>query len=369
MAVISEDIVRELAGVKGNGAPVTTCYLDVDGRRHRAKSGYEQALTRLMREVRPARDDVGLQRDLDRIERFVRSGIDRSRTRGLAIFACSGADLWRVVNLPVPVRDQLIVNDSPAVGQLRAALETFGRFGVLLLSRQRARVLVFEVDQVVDKEELSSESTRDIDVRGEKERGEVQGKAEALEHAHLRRAVDLTFDVWQRCGFDHLAVAAPDDLLRSVEHSLHPYLRERLTGRLPLTPGCSLEDVRQAVRDAEVRAERAHEAALVERLRAAVGAGGRGVAGLDDTLAALSDRRVETLLVSDGYREEGWRCPSTGRLAQRGPKNPVSGEPMERVADVVEEAVQEAFALGCSVEVCENADLDVLGRIGALLRF
>ena len=90
---------------------------------------------------------------------------------------------------------------------------------------------------------------------------------------------------------------------------------------------------------------------------------------LDDTLAALSDHRVETLLVSNGYREEGWRCPSTGRLAGRGPKNPVSGEPMERVADVVEEAVQEAFALGCSVEVCENADLDVLGRIGALLRF
>ena len=198
MAVIREDIVRELAGVRGNGAPVTTCYLDVDGRRHRAKSGYEQTLGRLMREVRPAHDDVRLQRDLDRIERFVRSGIDRSRTRGLAIFACSATDLWRVVNLPVPVRDQLIVNDSPAVGQLRAALETFGRFGVLLLSRQRARVLVFEVDQVVEKEELSSESTRDIDVRGEKERGEVQGKAEALEHAHLRRAVDLTFDVWQR---------------------------------------------------------------------------------------------------------------------------------------------------------------------------
>jgi len=116
VAVISEDIVRELAGVRGNGAPVTTCYLDVDGRRHRAKSGYEQTLGRLMREVRPARDDVRLQRDLDRIERYVRSGIDRSRTRGLAIFACSATDLWRVVNLPVPVRDQLIVNDAPAVG-------------------------------------------------------------------------------------------------------------------------------------------------------------------------------------------------------------------------------------------------------------
>lgn len=368
MAVIHEDIVRQLAGVRGNGAPVATCYLDVDGRRHRTKSDYEQALGRLLRQARVA-GDTGLQHDLDRIERYVRSGIDRSRTRGLAIFACSAADLWEVVDLPVSVRDQLVINDTPAIGQLRAALETFGRFGALLVSRQRARVLVFEVDELVAKEELSGESTRDIDVRGEKERGEVQGKAEALEHAHLRRAADLAFGVWQQCGFDHLAVAAPDDLVRAVEQSLHPYLRNRLTGRLHLTPGCSQEDVRLAVREAEVRAERADEAALVDRLRSAVGAGNRGVAGLDDTLAALSDHRVETLLVSDGYREEGWRCPATGRLARVGPKNPVSGQRMERVADVVEEAVQEAFALGCTVEICENVDLDVLGRIGALLRF
>ena len=43
---------------------------------------------------------------------------------------------------------------------------------------------------------------------------------------------------------------------------------------------------------------------------------------------------------------------------------------MEQDDDVVEEAVQEALSQSCHVEVChDNADLDVLGRIGALLRF
>jgi hypothetical protein len=42
---------------------------------------------------------------------------------------------------------------------------------------------------------------------------------------------------------------------------------------------------------------------------------------------------------------------------------------MERVDDVVEAAVHEALAQGCRVEVCQNADLDVAGRIGALLRY
>jgi hypothetical protein len=43
---------------------------------------------------------------------------------------------------------------------------------------------------------------------------------------------------------------------------------------------------------------------------------------------------------------------------------------MQLVEDVVEQAVEEALANKCRVEVVrESADLDVLGRIGALLRF
>jgi hypothetical protein len=43
---------------------------------------------------------------------------------------------------------------------------------------------------------------------------------------------------------------------------------------------------------------------------------------------------------------------------------------MEAVDDVVEEAVEEALVQSCRISVCTgNADLDVLGRVGALLRF
>ena len=40
------------------------------------------------------------------------------------------------------------------------------------------------------------------------------------------------------------------------------------------------------------------------------------------------------------------------------------------VDDIVEEAVETALGQSCHVEVCvDNADLDVMGRIGALLRY
>ena len=46
------------------------------------------------------------------------------------------------------------------------------------------------------------------------------------------------------------------------------------------------------------------------------------------------------------------------------------GTEMAEVDDLVEESVEAALAQSCQVEICVgNADLDVLGRIGALLRY
>ena len=92
--------------------------------------------------------------------------------------------------------------------------------------------------------------------------------------------------------------------------------------------------------------------------------------GLDDVLAALTERRVESLIVSEGFEAEGWYCANCRLLATKGASCPVCGNRMDRADDVVESAVEEALLQSCHVEMCvDNADLDVAGRIGALLRF
>jgi transposase-like protein len=96
---------------------------------------------------------------------------------------------------------------------------------------------------------------------------------------------------------------------------------------------------------------------------------GHGVAGLPDTLRALSENRVAQLLVSQGFAAPGWRCDNCQMHCTVGRRCKRCGAEMVELEDVVEEAVQDGLAQSCEVEVCDNADLDVLGRIGALLRF
>jgi peptide subunit release factor 1 (eRF1) len=314
--------------------------------------------------------DASVTADLRRIESYVRDDLNRSRVRGVAIFACSADDMWRVVELPVPVRTRLVINHTPAVGQLESVLREHEPIGVLLADRQRARMFVFELGELVERSEMFEETLREIDGRGQFDRGDHTQAIEARNQQHVRTAAHVAFTVWGQHPFSHLVVAAPDDLASQLEAALHPYLRERLAGRLSVPVTASHEQVLAAAQQVESSVERARQARVVDGLRAAVSSGRRGVAGLAGTVEALGDHRVATLLVSSGYTAPGWRCTPCARLAAMGRRCPTCGDDMEEVDDLVEDAVEEALAQQCQVEICiGNADLDVMGRAGALLRY
>ena len=371
MTLISEAAIRKLASARSDEAPIVSCYLDVDGRRLVRHQDVEHELEVALRAARArVKGQRSVEDDLHRIEEFVKGGFERGATKGLAIFACAAADLWQVIELPKPVRTCVVVNHAAAVGQLESMLQEHEAIGVLLADKQWAQLYVFELGRLVDRSELLDELPRAYDSRGERERGTPEHHREELAHQHLRHAARAAFDLWQARGFHHLAIGASDAIASQLERDLHPYLQARLCGRVPVAVGAAPAEIQAAAEQIEATVERGREAALVARLKEAVATGGRGVSGLAGTLAALGQRRVDRLVVSKGFEHEGWRSPDSGDLALVGPKHPHTGVAMDRVDDVVEVAIEEALTQGVQVSICVgDADLDVLGRIGALLRY
>lgn len=373
MALITEAAVKHLASFRSPDAPVVSVYVDVDGRRSITRHDVDRQIDRLVREARSRPEAGAAEADLARIAEYVKGDLDRSGVRGLAVFACSAHDLWEVVALPVPVLPQVHVNQSPAVAQLESVVQELEPLGVLLVDRQRARMFLYCLGELVDRTEVFDALPRnDFDRHDDASRGADRYDHHLDEAAlhHVRHATAAAFSLFQDHGFARLAIGGPDDLMGAVEANLHPYLHERLWGRVGLPVPASDADICAAALEVERQVERAKEAEAVQRLRDAVGAGTRGAADLAPVLAALGERRVATLLVSQGFSAAGWRCDRCGVLAARGPACPVDGTDMVRLDDVVEEAVQQALVQGAKVEVCvANADLDVLGRIGALLRY
>ena len=240
----------------------------------------------------------------------------------------------------MPVRDRVVVNHAPAVGQLESVLQDHEPIGVLLADRQRARMLVFELGELARAQRAVRASSPAGDA-GHADRGDLDARARGRRPRppaprRRRRLAGVPGAALRATS----SSARPTPSPRELESLLHPYLRERLCGRHRGGAVGALGEIREAALEVEQRIDRRREARWSIGSARRSASGRRGVAGLAATLQALNERRVERLLVSDGYAEEGWRCPSPGALAAVGPTSPVTGERMDRVDDVVEDAVE-----------------------------
>jgi len=92
---------------------------------------------------------------------------------------------------------------------------------------------------------------------------------------------------------------------------------------------------------------------------------------LPDTLAALNERRVQTLLLAPGFDGQGRRCPTCGLLvAEAAQRCPADGTPMEPVDHLREAVVESAVVQGAEVLVIHHhPDEEPRQGIGAVLRF
>ena len=104
-------------------------------------------------------------------------------------------------------------------------------------------------------------------------------------------------------------------------------------------------------------------------LKSEVGRNARGTTGLADTLAALNERKVQVLLVQEGFRAPGFASPNADFLAVEGGRSP-RGEELQKRDDVVESAIESALEQSAEVIVVHHhPDLEALGSIGAVLRY
>jgi peptide chain release factor subunit 1 len=376
---LTTDRLRHLAELRP-GARVLSVYLNLDPTEFATPAARASAIGSLIDEAgRKVKAEDGLshderhalEEDVKRVRDYLRGpSFSADGAHGLAVFCAGPADLFETVKLPRPVDPGVTVDDSPWVEPL-AGLLSDDRWGVLLVNRRSARLFDGTRDSLKEVEGFQD------DIRGQAAAGgESQARYErsvAEEHEdHLRKAAAEAFKQFRRAPFDHFLVATPAELRGMVETHLHASLRERMRGFIEAdVEHSSADDVVTAASERIQAAERELEREKLDRLIEGASTGGRGVAGLDETLGALNERRVETLLIAEGFSAPGSISSGSGLLhSQESGTSPVDGGELIRREDIVESAIESALAQAADVLVVRyHDDLGDHGSIGATLRF
>jgi peptide chain release factor subunit 1 len=167
--------------------------------------------------------------------------------------------------------------------------------------------------------------------------------------------------------FQRLIVGGPREVAADFESKLHHYLQERLAGRIEVDVERSKADqVLQAARPLIEELERDRERSALERL------GERGVAGVENVLPPLHERRVECLLLDEQFGGvSGVQCLVCGWLGLVGERCPADGSAVVQLDDLTEAMIE--LSVQQSAELLpvrhERGALEEYGGAAALLRF
>ena len=370
---ITQTRLRALARVRPERGRVLSVFLNLDPTEFATPPARSSAITSVMtaaahkiesKEGLSSEERTALKADVQRV-RDVLAGSDLTSngTRGVAVYACGELDVLEVLKLRRPIASKVVLDRTAFIEPL-VLQGTHEQWMVLLTNRRAARIFVGageeleETDRIVD--DVHSQH-----VQGGWSQTNYQRSIEKDVSDHIGRAAELAFEIYKKRSLDRVLVGAPEELLGELKGKLHPYLRERIAGKVAIDiENASLDDVRAEVGRAMEAHARKFEREALDRLVEAVGRGGRGAAGIAQVLDALNQARVETLLIAENFRAGGRRDIEAGLLL---PEDADSGEPVE---DIVEPAIEKAIEQSASPLVVRyHDDLQPLGGIGAVLRF
>jgi peptide chain release factor subunit 1 len=373
--VANKQRLRELATLRPEGHKVLSLFLNLDPSEFPTPRDRAVELESLLDTVeRGLRNDgiernqrEELKRDVERIRSWFTSDFDPSGTRGVAIFSASAVDLFDVHRLGRPIRSEVVIDDSPFIEPLTTMPGGDG-YCVLLTNRQVARILCGGSDGMREVASMVDDVHRWHD-QGGWSQARYQRGIEKETKDHLKHAADELFKLSKRGMVQRLIIGAPDEMKGEVQGTIHSYLRDRIAGWIDIDVRAAPDEVKREAGAIITEDERRREREWLDRLQSGLGRHARGAAGLADTLEALNERRVEALLVQQGFRAEGYATTAADFLSVEPGESP-TGEKLNRRDDVIEPALESALEQSAEVVVVRHhPDLEALGSIGAVLRF
>jgi peptide chain release factor subunit 1 len=374
--------IEDLLDFSAKKQPIISFYLNVDG----ALLSHDQqkvVAKNLLREGRKSLEantydtEVRslLQTDLDRIDKYLTDELAPGLNyRGLAIFACSEAGLWRVFSLPRPVPSSLFIENSPHVRPLTLILDEYHRYGVLLIDKAQAELYDVYIGEIVKVENAFTPTAKGVvpvEGPGSADRGQSRHVEEEFQK-HFRHAADVLFHQFHRRHYEYVVLGGQQQLLVQFENYLHPTLMENVVGRFAAEPGKTrTAKILDEVSAIERKVEIAEEKVLVKKMVNTALGRGLAVLGIDSVLTALQVGAVHMLVVEDGWHTQGSICRNCGFFGVALETCPGCKKEMTQATDMVDEVILSAIKTGSLIEHVnpQEAGLAEHGHIGAILRF
>lgn len=352
-----------------NGVQVISLYLDTDTAQE-SNETIKRQVKGMMREA-----GISQEGDLRAIETYLDHSYEWS-SPGLALFCSNDGDFLRAFPAAVAFRNRVRTGHKPYVKPLAHLLDFYAHYGVILIDRVGARFFEYHLGELQDSNGHMGEDVHKLKQGGGSSTVGVRGgnsgsnHEEEIANRNLREAANAAQEFFKNRTIRRLFLGGTSENVAQFRTLLSKQLQSCIAGTFAIDMNAGEHEVRKLALDLLQQTNAEREEKMVEVMLTTQAKGGAAVIGLDETLQAVSEKRVQTLIISDGYRFPGYLDETSGFVVANLAKSPISPEEMRPVDDVVDAACANILSQGGHVEVIrDNPKLEDAGRIGAILRY
>jgi peptide chain release factor subunit 1 len=367
--MINQEQLQELLAYNSDGRQVLSIYLDTDST--------AEPIEAIKLRVRGMLKEAQLNQveEVAAIEKFLDHSYEWDKP-GLAMFANHDGTFFRAYPTAVSFRNRLRLGPKPYVKPLAHLLDHYAHFGVILVDRVGSRFFEYHLGELQASNGFMGEDVQKIKKGGGSSavgmRGGVGGARheEEIVQRNLRESAAAANEFFSNRPIRRLFLSGTNETVAQFRELLPKRLQSCLAGTFSAGMNTGEHEIRQQALDllAAANAEREHK--LVEKLIALQASGSNGVVGLDDTLQAISDKRVQNLIISDGFRAPGYVHEESNFVVANLARSPIGEQDLRDVEDVVDTAVAFTITQGGHVAIiADDPALEEAGRIGAILRY
>lgn len=319
---------------------------------------------------------IDLPKDVQAVENFVDFEYDWA-ARGLGIFSEQAMGFFQAIPLGLSVADRIHIAEQPVIRPLISIDETFKGWGIVLVDKQGARLFSFnngildEIAGVTGGEVRQTKRGGGNAMHGRMGGSDPSAKIENVIEQNIKEVIDSATTFFSHHHIRRIMIGGSEDNIGRFMEELPKSWQSLVAATFPMSMTANHQEVlEQAAAEARNTQARLSDA-LVEQAITLAAKGANGVTGVDDTLNAIREGRVKTMLVLDTFEQPGYRCNGCGLLTgQELQPCPFCGDDFTQIGSAIERAIQQALNLNAEVKVVkENSKLEKAGRIAAILRY
>jgi peptide chain release factor subunit 1 len=373
--MIGQEDLQDLLAFDAGDATVVSLYLNADNSQQSTEIIKLQARALLKESECPDEDASAIEHYLELSHEW--------GSPGLALFSCAGKGFFRAIPSAVAFRNRVRLSARPHLKPLTHLMDHYAHYGVVLVDRVGARFFEYHLGELQETAGTAGEDVRKLKLGGGSSRGgtatatgqrggQTGRHEEETAQRNLREAAAAAQRFFAGRPIRRLFLAGTAANVAQFRDYLNKQLQSRVAGTFALDMTSGEHEVRARSLELLQKANTLREQQLVRQMITTASKGGNAVLGLADTLRTVSEGRVETLVLSDGYRAQGYVNNRTAYLSVHEHELvPLGhGNDVRAVTDVVEAAVSRTIEQGGHVEIIsDSTELDNAGRIGALLRY